>query len=304
MDEPVADPAAITTYLICKAAKEKLTVMLSGMGGDEIFAGYPRHLASLYAEQYLKIPGILRTAVLEKLIHRVPIMGPLRARASVRNAKKFVKSASLPFIERYLGFGTYFTQEEKQDLYSREIINSLNGFNPYEKHMEYFRHVQDQHPINQMIYIDLKTFLPCLNLTYTDKMSMAASVEVRVPYLDDRLVELSGSVPQDLKLNGKVGKYILKKASSKLLPDEIIWRKKAGFGAPIGAWIKRDLKEMIMDLLSEKVVKERGYFNYSAIKQMLEDHYSGKTYSALQIWQLLTLEIWHRTFIDKDSWQT
>ena len=304
MDEPVADPAAITTYLICKAAKEKLTVMLSGMGGDEIFAGYPRHLAVLYAENYKKIPAFIRTSILEKFIHKIPIAGPLKMRASIRNSKKFLKSASLPFVERYLGFGTYFSQKEKQDLLSRDIINSLNGFNPYEKHLEYFKRVQDQHPINQMIYIDLKTFLPCLNLTYTDKMSMAASVEVRVPYLDDRLVELSGSIPQDLKLNGRVGKYILKKASTKLLPDEIIWRKKAGFGAPIGAWIKRDLKEMIKDLLSEKAVKERGYFNYSAVKQMLEDHYSGKTYNALQIWQLLTLEIWHRTFIDKTSLQT
>jgi asparagine synthase (glutamine-hydrolysing) len=120
-----------------------------------------------------------------------------------------------------------------------------------------------------------------------------------VPFLDDRFVELSGCVPQNFKLNGKVGKYILKKASSRLLPDEIIWRKKAGFGAPVGAWIKQDLKEMTMDLLSEKKIKERGYFNYFAVTKMIEDHYSGKEYNALQIWQLLTFEIWHRVFIDK-----
>ena len=301
MDEPVADPAAITTYLICKAAKEKLTVMLSGMGGDEIFAGYPRHLAELYAENYRRIPEFLRTGILEELVHKMPIIGPLRMRAFIRNSKKFVKSASLPFTESYLGFGTYFNQEERQSFFSKDVMNVINSLNPYEKHLEYFKHIQDEHPINQMIYVDIKTFLPCLNLTYTDKMSMAASIEVRVPFLDDRFVELSGGVPQDLKLNGRVGKYILKKASSRLLPDEIIWRKKAGFGAPVGAWIKGDLKEMTLDLLSEKKIKERGYFNYSAVKKMIEVHYSGKEYNALQIWQLLTLEIWHRVFIDKGT---
>src|SRR5205814_7366937 len=142
---------------------------------------------------------------------------------------KLAKSAVLPFHARYLGYGTYFTDEEKQALYSNELREETNRFDAYEQHRRFYGRVKDAHWINQMLYLDLKLFLPCLNLTYTDKTSMANSLEVRVPFLDHELVELSARIPARLKLHGFTRKYILKRALKSVLPKSIIHRKKAGF---------------------------------------------------------------------------
>jgi asparagine synthase (glutamine-hydrolysing) len=179
MDEPVADPAIITSYLICRAARERLTVLLSGMGGDEVFAGYPRHAAVKVAEAYNLIPSFLSRPIVRAL----PGSRPGKFTALFRNTKKLAKSAALPERERYLGFGTYFTQEEKRELYSDRMRAASEEFDPYREHRKYFNRVRDEDFINQMLYVDLKTFLPCLNLAYTDKTSMASSMEVRVPLL-------------------------------------------------------------------------------------------------------------------------
>jgi len=144
----------------------------------------------------------------------------------------------------------------------------------------------------------LKTFLPCLNLTYTDKTSMASSVEVRVPLLDHELIELSAKLPPRLKLKGLTRKYALKRAAEAWLPKEIINRKKAGFSAPVRAWLVRDLREMVEDLLSESNIRTRGYFQYKAVRRLIDDNLSGREDNSLKVFQLMTLELWHRAFID------
>jgi asparagine synthase (glutamine-hydrolysing) len=295
MDEPIADPAILTSYLICRAARDKLTVLLSGMGGDEVFAGYPRYLAVRLAEIYNLVPGFLS----RPLVGMLPGSRPGRFTALFRNIKKLAKSAALPGRERYLGFGTYFTEHEKQELYSAEMLSEGKDFRPYSAHEAYFDKVADQHFLNQMLYVDLKTYLPCLNLAYTDKTSMAASMEVRVPLLDHELVELAARVPAGLKLKGMTRKYILKRAAEAWLTKEIIHRKKAGFSAPVRAWLVRDLREMVEDLLSESNIKDRGYFNYSAVRRLIDDNLSGREDNSLKVFQLLTLELWHRAFIDE-----
>jgi asparagine synthase (glutamine-hydrolysing) len=294
MDEPVADPAAITSYLICRAARERLTVLLSGMGGDEVFAGYPRHAAVKVAEAYNLIPSFLSRPVVRAL----PGSRPGRFTAMFRNTKKLAKSAALPERERYLGFGTYFTEEEKRGLYSGKMRDASAEFNPYGEHQKYFDRVAGEDFINQMLYIDLKTFLPCLNLAYTDKTSMASSVEVRVPLLDHELVELTARMPARLKLKGLTRKYILKRAAESWLPREIIRRRKAGFSAPVRAWLVRDLRQMVEDLLSQSNVERRGYFDYRAVRRLIDENLSGREDNSLKVFQLLTLELWHRAFID------
>jgi asparagine synthase (glutamine-hydrolysing) len=294
MDEPVADPAIITSFLICRAARERLTVLLSGMGGDEVFAGYPRHAAVKIAEAYNLIPSFLSRPVVRAL----PGSRPGKFTALFRNTKKLAKSASLPERERYLGFGTYFTEDEKQELYSSMMRQASSEFDPYAEHRKYFDRVAGEDFINQMLYIDLKTFLPCLNLTYTDKTSMASSMEVRVPLLDHELIEMAAQVPARFKLKGLTRKYILKRAAEKWLPREIIHRKKAGFSAPIRAWLVRDLREMVEDLLSETNVRRRGYFDYRAVRRLIDENLSGREDNSLKVFQLLTLELWHRAFID------
>ena len=295
MDEPVADPAIMTSYLICSAARERLTVLLSGMGGDEVFAGYPRYLAVRLAELYNIVPSFLS----RPLVGALPGSRPGRFTALFRNIKKLAKSAALPLQERYLGFGTYFTDYEKRDLYSDEMLSESRRFDAYSAHKKYFSKVSNQHFINQMLYVDLKTYLPCLNLAYTDKTSMAASMEVRVPLLDYEMVELSAQIPASLKLKGLTRKYILKRAAEAWLTREIIYRKKAGFSAPVRAWLVRDLRELVDDLLSESNIKNRGYFNYAAVRKLIDDQRSGKEDNSLKVFQLLTLELWHRSFIDQ-----
>lgn len=294
MDEPIADPAIITSYLICRSARERLTVLLSGMGGDEVFAGYPRHAGVKVAEAYNLIPPFLSRPVVEAL----PGARPGRLNAIFRNTKKLAKSAALPERERYLGFGTYFTEDEKRELYSRELAAATSEFDAYAEHRKYFDRVSNSDFVNQMLYVDLKTFLPCLNLTYTDKTSMATSMEVRVPLLDHDLVELAARIPAGLKLKGLTGKYIFKRAAEAWLPREIVHRKKSGFSAPVRAWLVRDLRDMVEDLLSEQNIRSRGYFEYGAVRKLIDDNRSGREDNSLKVFQLLTLELWHRAFID------
>lgn len=294
MDEPVADPAIITSYLICRSARKRLTVLLSGMGGDEVFAGYPRHAAVKIAEAYNLIPSFLSRPVVDAL----PGARPGRLTALFRNTKKLAKSAALPERERYLGFGTYFTEAEKRELYSGELAGAAREFDAYAEHQRYFDRVAGEDFVNQMLYVDMKTFLPCLNLTYTDKTSMASSTEVRVPLLDHELVELAARIPAGLKLKGLTGKYILKRAAEAWLPREIVHRKKAGFSAPVRAWLVRDLRDVVEDLLSESNIRSRGYFEYSHVRRLIDDNLSGREDNSLKVFQLLTLELWHRAFID------
>jgi asparagine synthase (glutamine-hydrolysing) len=294
LDEPVADPAIITSYLICNLARERLTVLLSGMGGDEVFAGYPRHAAVRIADVYNAIPEFIS----KPLVQALPGGRPGRFKALLRNTRKLARSAALPDRERFLGFGTYFTADQKSELYSSDLSSVAAGFDAYSQHRKYFDRVAGEDFINQMLYIDLKTFLPCLNLTYTDKTSMASSVEVRVPLLDHVLVELAAAIPARLKLRGLTRKYILKKAAEAWLPRRVIHRKKAGFSAPIRAWLAGDLRDMVEDLLSESNVRRRGYFDYPALRRVIDDNLSGREDNALKVFQLVTLELWHRAFID------
>ena len=298
MDEPAID-MAIPSYLVSRAAREKLTVMLSGMGGDEVFAGYPRQLAMKIAGAFDPVPQLLRRPLMKTIDRALPGGMPGRLTAPLRNAKKFARSAALDFENRYLGFGTYFTDEAKQCLYADELREITRGLDAYAAHRRYFARVRNAAPLNQLLYVDLKTFLPCLNLITTDKTSMASNLEVRVPFLNREMLEMAARMPPDLKLHGLKRKYILKRALDQVLPREIIWRKKAGFGAPIRSWLRGALRPMIDDLLSADSVKRRGLFRPAEVQNIIAANLSGREDYNLQVFQLLTLELWHRAFIDK-----
>ncbi len=224
---------------------------------------------------------------------------PGRLTAPLRNAKKFARSAALDFEERYLGYGTYFTDEAKHDIYSDRLREETRGLDAYRHHRRYFERCREAAPLNRLLYVDLKTFLPCLNLDYTDKTAMAATLEVRVPFLNVEMVELAARMPPALKLRGLKRKYILKRAAEKLLPFDVVWRKKAGFGAPFRAWLRGPLRPLVEDLLSEETVRRRGLFRPAEVRRVVEQNYTGREDYSLQVLQLLTLEMWHRTFIDR-----
>jgi asparagine synthase (glutamine-hydrolysing) len=297
MDEPAID-MAIPSYLIARAARETLTVMLSGMGGDEVFAGYPRQLAMKLAGAFDPVPQMLRRPLMRVLAHALPGGMPGKLTAPLRNAKKFARSAALDFEDRYLGYGTYFTDEAKSRIYTAEMRQVTQGLDAYSAHRAYFARVRDVDPLNRLLYVDLKTFLPCLNLMTTDKTSMAANLEVRVPFLNLEMLELTARMPPDLKLHGLKRKYILKRAAEKLLPNEVVWRKKAGFGAPIRSWLRGALRPMVDDLLSEETLKRRGLFQPQEVRRVIDANLSGREDYNLQVFQLLTLELWQRAFID------
>lgn len=297
MDEPVADPAAISTYLICSAARERLTVILSGMGGDELFAGYPRYLAAKLAGPVDLIPRGLRGALRRATEGRLTMGKPGRLRGPRRNLMKLMRGIDQGPIDRYLTYCSYYRGDELPSLLSPELRAELSDSDPFSSHKDYANRVGDI-GLNRLLYMDMKTFLPCLNLSYTDKMSMAASTEVRVPLLDDELVELSARVPPGLKLHRLTRKYVLKRAMEGVLPPDVIWRAKAGFGAPLRAWIGRELRPLVDDLLSPATVRRRGLFDPQAIQKLVADNDAGTADNALRIWALLWLELWQQTFID------
>jgi asparagine synthase (glutamine-hydrolysing) len=272
--------------------------MLSGMGGDEVFAGYPRQLAMKIASAFDPVPNLLRRPLMKTVSAVMPGGLPGRFTAPLRNAKKFARSAALDFEDRYLGYGTYFTDAAKHRLYSDEWRARTRDYDAYAAHRSYFARASEADPLNRLLYVDLKTFLPCLNLLTTDKTSMAVNLEVRVPYLNREMIEMTARMPARLKLRGLRRKYILKRALESVLPKDVIWRRKAGFGAPIRSWLRGPLMPLVKELLSEEVVKRRGLFRPREVKRVLDGNASGREDYNLQVFLLLGLELWQRTFID------
>lgn len=299
MDEPVADPALITAYLINREARKNVTVLLSGIGGDEVFGGYRKYQAHYLARRYQRIPAAIRRHWIEPLGRNFPTLAGTPFQGYVRFGKKMLRSGSLPPQERFIMDSVYFQEEELAQLYSTTLYSETVGYDPRHRHLDCFAHVAESDFMDQMLYLDTKMFLPSLNLNYNDKMSMASSAEVRVPFLDHEFAQWAAyNVPPHLKVNGTTTKYILRKAMAPLLPAEVLTQAKAGFGAPVGHWLRNDLRRMIGDVLSPTAVRKRGLFDPNYVSQMVENHYSGREDRSFSLWQLLTLELWMQQFLD------
>jgi len=298
IDEPVADPAIITAFLINKEARKSVTVLLSGVGGDELFAGYRKHLAHNLAQHYQRIPETVRSRIIEPFVQALPGLRGTAAKGYVRLAKKMARRGSLPSQDAFLMDSTYFTDTQKTDLYTPQVREQINGDHPWSRHREYFGQVSHADFLNQMLYVDTKAFMVSLNLNYNDKMSMASSVEVRVPFLDWEFAEwVAWNIPPNLKIHGRTTKHILREAMRPILPDEVLTQKKAGFGAPADYWLAYDLREMVDDLLSERRINERQLFNAQVVRRLVEEQRTGREDWSAHIWQLLTLELWMHTFL-------
>ena len=308
LDEPVADPAAITSYLICKAAREQVTVLLSGQGGDEVFGGYRVHLMDRLSRPVRMLPrfvvqhGLVPLLdVLPRIREGLPGIRPGKVMAYHRYLRKLFLGAHYPRDLRYIYHRSYYRPGELTDLYTREYRSRVEAIDPYESHLRFLRRAMGADFVDRMLYLDQKTFLPELNLTYSDKTSMAASVEARVPLLDQELAAFMRGVPEKFKINGLKQKYLLKRAMEGILPKEIIWRGKAGFGAPIRNWLHGDLQALLDDLLSHTSLRRRGYLDPAAVTRMREEDRAGAADHAYRIWALMTLELWIRTFVDRPS---
>jgi asparagine synthase (glutamine-hydrolysing) len=294
LDEPLSDPAAINTYLISKAARDlNIVVLLNGMGGDEVFGGYRKHLACLTAESYQAIvPGAVRRVV-QYAADRIPVATSTRGLKQVRWGKRFLSFASAPRSERYLMSDLSIAPRQFSQMFSSRMSY-------YDSHFFKSQDVRFKSNgisyLTQMCLNDTLVFLPEHNLTYSDKASMAASIEGRPPLTDHRIVEFMFSLPPQERIHRLTQKYLLKKVSEKYLPKNIIYRPKAPFASPLRSWVRGPLSPMVADLLSEQSLRRRGLYNPAYVAGLIARDKQGLEDNAYQIWTLLTNEIWFRTF--------
>jgi asparagine synthase (glutamine-hydrolysing) len=293
LDEPIGDPAAINTVLMCEAARDAgVKVLLSGMGADELFGGYRKHLACVLAARYQGLPETLRTRVIAPGVDRLPVAAGGRGLRYTRWAKRFLGFAGLG---EEAGFRRSYT------LYDPPALEALLGpaLAPYvaplvdDHRVLYEAGAMGDH-VNRMCLTDARLFLPGLNLTYTDRASMAASTEVRVPFVDTEVFRAAFSMPGSRKIRGRTQKVCLREAAAGWLPKEILERPKASFGAPLRAWVTNDLGPLIDDVLLDGRLVGAGLIEAGPLRAMVADQRSGRSDESKQLWQLLSMELWFR----------
>ena len=294
IDEPLGDASIIPTYLVSKFAREHVTVVLGGDGGDELFAGYPTYQAHRLARMYESIPPFVRWGI-DKVITSLPVSDDNFSLDF--KLKKFISGIGLsPEIRNYVWLGS-FSSDAKQDLLAEPIRENLRS----EWHREIEDYIKDNTfsgMFDMIQYLDMKLYLQEDILVKLDRASMANSLEARVPFLDHEVVEFVNALPWQMKLHNLTTKYILKKSVKEILPQKIIRRKKKGFGIPVAKWVKSELKELVLDLFAEEKIKKEGFFNYSYVHRLLEDHFQNKKDNRKLIWTLLVFQLWYSRYID------
>ncbi|MDH4114263.1 MAG: asparagine synthase C-terminal domain-containing protein [Burkholderiaceae bacterium] len=294
LDEPLADPAPLNVLYISRLAREQgVKVLLSGVGGDDLFAGYRRHAALTYEPYWRWLPRSLRVR-LELLSLRLD-----QRPAYTRRLTRSLSGAGLDGDARLVAYFAWAREEDLLGLYTPEARAGLGQTTAGEPMLDFLRPLAlSVGPLDRMLALEQRFFLGDHNLPYTDKMSMAAGVEVRVPFLDLDLVEHVARIPHDLKQRGRTGKWVLKKAMEPYLPRDIIYRAKAGFGAPLRRWMRHDLRPLLGDLLSPVRLKRRGLFDDAAVQRLLARNDSGETDAAYTLLSLMNIELWCSAFLD------
>ena len=292
LDEPIGDPAAINTLLMCEAARARgVKVILSGMGADELFGGYRKHLACLMASRYGRLPGPLRTGA-RFTVDRLPVSIGDRGLRYSRWAKRFMTFADLPEEARFRRSYTLYDPDDLAALVGPDLESHVGHV--IEQHRAIYQDNELDDEVNRMCLADSRLFMAGLNLTYTDRASMAASVEVRVPFVDRIVAAAAFSIPGTDKIRGRKQKAALKDAAENWLPAEIVHRPKASFGVPLRAWVRNDLRELIGDVLVSGELVEAGMLRRKALERLIADDREGRQDNAKQIWQLLSMELWCR----------
>lgn len=305
LDDPVADPAAILTLVISRAAASQVKVLLSGHGSDELFGGYRVHMFDRLAEMVARQPAWLRSATTAAvdafpgIANRLPAGSPGLLLGAHRASRNILDNADAPPEERYVGYRSayYFGSEAMTDLLTPPARAEALADPPWAFHLGVFDQVRDLPFFDRMLYVDYKTFLANQNLAYSDRLSMAASVEMRVPFLDDEVADLAGRIPESLKMRHLKGKEVLRRSMTGILPKEIIWRRKASFAAPIRSWLRRELAPVVRDVLSDRWLSDAGLFERAAVHRLIDEHQSGRVDHTYRIWTLLTFAMWHNAHL-------
>jgi len=286
MDEPVTEAAAISLYYLAKKTKEKVTVVLSGEGADEVYGGYPIYKYMHIVEQYKNIPTFIRK----------PLLNPLLRLCGTKWAK-YANLSEKPIEQSYSGV-SFYENTQKNRLYSDSFSEQAKEHSNLVNIKKYYELTEGQDLQTKMQYLDVKTWLVDDLLIKADRMSMAASLELRVPFLDHRFLDFSAKMPSKYRFKKYQNKYILKKAMEGFLPNEILYRKKLGFPTPLSVMFKGELYDFVAQIIDSQESHERGYFNPLEIKRILKEHKNGVEDHHRVLWQLLVLELWHKEFID------
>lgn len=294
MEEPVCEPPAVALYYVTKMARQHVKVLMSGEGGDEAFAGYQNYRNGVWVERVKALgqPWAGAAASGVKQLARIPGFARLSKFPAMMNTpldRYYYSRTSSPFS---------FFRRNKFEFYTPSFQQAIDPHFVDRQMALCFANVQGQSPLDQMLYVDTKTWLPDDLLIKADKITMANSLELRVPLLDHKVLEFAASLPDSYKVNGFTTKYILKKVFDGRVPKEILKRKKSGFPVPVQPWLAHDLKDFTHDLLLDRKTLQRGYFEQPAMEQLLAAHGSKSADHSLEIFSLITLELWHRRFVD------
>lgn len=296
-EEPTADSSMLPIYYLAQMAREKVTVALSGDGADEILAGYETYQAYYLAQLYRKIPAFIRHQFVRPLVERLPVS---YAKVSLDfKLKQFVRGAELDADASHAYWRMSFDESMKYALYTTDVRQSLAGTDTVDLYRQVFAKSDADHPLERMLYVDTRFYLPNDMLVKVDRMTMAHSLEARVPFLDYRLVEFVSTLPAHLKLKGWwKKKYLLKTNLDHFLPQAEPWRKKQGFNVPIGKWFMKELRDFTGDHLSPQQIRRMGLFRPEQVTQLFNEHITGRRDNSHQLWGLLCLSLWWQQFID------
>jgi len=299
LDEPLGDFSIFPTYLVSKLASSSVKVVLCGDGGDELFGGYDTYVAQQFYRFYHWLPTSLRRKALPALMKWVP---PQPAKKGLINkVKRFVEGGALPASLQHTRWMMFMSDHDRARLYRRALRDSLNGCTTASLLESYFQQVSQVNPLAQQQYVDMKTYLVDDILTKVDRMTMAASIEARVPLLDHRIVEFALNLPTHMKLRRGRTKVILRRAMGDRLPEIVLNKPKQGFSIPLKHWLRGPLRPLMMDLLSTDCVRRRGYFEPQTVVRWVSEHLDGRANHSHRLWALMVFELWHQQVLDGGS---
>ena len=297
-DEPFSDSSALPTFVVSRETRKHVTVALSGDGGDELFAGYRSYLGESWARLYAKIPVLFRQSFLDRLVYQLPDSRDARVGEYARRLKKLVQSSKRSFDERVQALKEVVPTELRNRLLVDSWHGEQNAGNDLVlRHTRGFLGRYKGDRLNQILYSDFKDSLPGDMLTKVDWMSMRNSLEVRVPFLDHRVVDLAFRMPGKLKLYKGKTKYILKETFKDMLPASLYSRPKAGFEIPISMWLRKDLHFLIRDYLSKERIQRQGIFDYRVIDDLIKQHMSKRMDTSWILWNLIVFQYWYHKYL-------
>ena len=297
LDEPFGDFSIFPTYLVSEVARKEVKVVLSGDGGDELFGGYDTYVAQQMDRYYRYLPASLRQGLIPTLMGKVPPRP--EKKGLINKTKRFVEGAALPSSLQHTRWMLFMTAEDKSYLYQPDVSACLDGTSTASVLEGHFDRKTGFDPLAQQQYVDIKTYLVDDILTKVDRMSMAVSLEARVPLLDYRIVELAVNLPPQMKLYRGETKRILKQAMAGRLPHEVLNKPKQGFSIPLKNWLRDPLKPMMMDLLSPEKIQRRGYFNPECVSRWVSEHMNGTMNHSHRLWALMVFELWNEQIMDE-----